>query len=238
MKNTLLYAFTLLFSFAASAQSSGVFIHLESDPNVAYNGQTVTISGTEQLVYTNLYIQNVSGATKQYKWERVKLDLSSPAFTDQLCDNEICFDCNGDPWIRPFFYELNDTDSTLFQPKMFFNGGGGYARFRYYVLDENEDRIDWVTVEFTSTLSAGEEALENIEVYPNPSSGMVTVKNASEGASFEVLDMLGKVAYKAPMSAASQKVNLSGLPDGVYFYVVKDKRGNALPARKLIIRKQ
>lgn len=237
------------FTLVGGSLSAQVVISLDNDPGVPVNGTTITISGQPSDIEVNAYMSltNNFGNDRDFKIRIVK-KLIDPV-VDQFCSG-VCVEKNtsnslsDQEWVFPIEVAVNSGQSVEFKPGYKTLGNSFCAINDYYIENQFGTKIDSVRVKFVigsqeCFLSAGEEFdNSSLEVYPNPSSGMVTVKNASEGASFEVLDMLGKVAYKAPVSAASQKVNLSGLPDGVYFYVVKDKRGNALPARKLIIRKQ
>jgi hypothetical protein len=231
------FAAGLLISTASVyAQTSGVFIHRESDPGVAYNGQTVQVSSEDGFMYETFYIQNISGSTQEYRWERVRLSVTPASTTDQVCDDMFCVDCTGELWTAAYTVTVADTDSSLFKPQVIFLSGGN-ASFKYYVKNGAGDRIDSVMVQFTSTLSTSvNEPITEVKVYPNPSTGVVTVKNATQGAEIQFIDMLGKLYRKETIQGATQTVNLSELPDGVYFYVIKQPDGTALPAKKLIVR--
>lgn len=223
-------------SVSVYAQASGVFIHRESDPGVAYNGQTVQVSGTEGMMYETFYVQNISGSAQEYRWERVRLSVNPASTTDQMCDDWFCVDCVGEVWQAGYTVPVADTDSSLFKPQVIFQSGGN-ASYKYYIQNAAGVRLDSVTVEFSSTLNTAiNEPVAEIKVYPNPTSGVVTVKNAVQGAEIQFIDMLGKLYRKETIQGATQTVNLSELPDGVYFYVIKQPDGTVLPAKKLIVR--
>lgn len=226
----------LISTASVYAQTSSVFIHRESDPGVAYNGQTVQVSGEEGFMYETFYVQNISGSTQEYRWERVRLSVTPASTTDQVCDDMFCVDCTGELWTAGYTVTVADTDSSLFKPQVIFLSGGS-ASFKYYIKNEAGDRIDSVSVQFASTLSTPvNEPVADVKVYPNPSAGLITIKNALQGAEIQFVDMLGKLYRKETIQGAVQTVNLSELPDGVYFYVIKQPDGTALPAKKLIIR--
>jgi hypothetical protein len=147
-----------------------------------------------------------------------------------------CVDCTGEVWTAGYTVTVANTDSSLFKPQVIFLSGGN-ASYKYYIKNTAGDRIDSVSVQFASTLNTPvNEPVAEVKVYPNPTSGVVTVKNASQGAEIQFIDMLGKLYRKETIQGAAHTVNLSELPDGVYFYTIKQPDGVMLPAKKLIIR--
>lgn len=233
----LFFGFGIVAAFSSvSAQVSGIFIHRELDPGVAYNGQTIQVTSEEGFLYEVMYVQNISGQEQVYRWERVRLSVSSPTIEDQLCDDMFCVDCIGELWTAGYTVTIADTDSSLFKPQISV-GAGANATYKYYIKNEAGVRLDSVTVQFTSTLSASvNEPVAEVKVFPNPTSGLVTIKNAVQGAEIQFFDMLGKLYRKETIQGATQTVNLSELPDGVYFYTIKQPNGAVLPAKKLVVR--
>jgi ELWxxDGT repeat protein len=64
---------------------------------------------------------------------------------------------------------------------------------------------------------------ERVTIYPNPSSGMITLGSLPCGqASVQVTDMQGRIVYEAEnFQAANGSINLSDVEDGVYTLQVK-----------------
>lgn len=80
-----------------------------------------------------------------------------------------------------------------------------------------------------------------VEVYPNPTTGMVTLnfKDINNKAGLvQIFDVTGKLAMQEPVSVtgdAQKSMNLSNLADGVYF--VKITLGDGVAMRKLNVRR-
>jgi hypothetical protein len=58
-----------------------------------------------------------------------------------------------------------------------------------------------------------------ISVYPNPANDFITVVNA-EGASIEIINMLGSVVAKVNNASANQQIDINNLTNGTYFVKV------------------
>lgn len=74
-------------------------------------------------------------------------------------------------------------------------------------------------------LSGSEVSFFNI--YPNPSAGSFTLEVTEDmlGASFEVLDMLGKAVYRAVTTDKETKVDLTDVEGGIYYVQIKSSAG-------------
>ncbi|MBQ5458092.1 MAG: T9SS type A sorting domain-containing protein, partial [Bacteroidales bacterium] len=66
---------------------------------------------------------------------------------------------------------------------------------------------------------AEENIAEAIEVYPNPTSSMVTIANA-EGKDIIVVNSLGQVVASIENAAANQTIDVSNFANGTYFVKV------------------
>jgi hypothetical protein len=240
--STLVTSFVAVFaSIAVLAQTSGVRFELVSEPGVAKNGQTVTISNTTDNVELYMNLVNISGSAMDLKWERVRVSMSNSGITDQLCDDWQCyFPSNaGDFWILGSPVTIAAGGQSVFQPKITIpDGGSGNATFTYYVRNAQNERIDSLTVVFTATASIKNEiGVSNSKVYPNPSNGQITVKDAPIGAEIEVTDMVGNLVFKSKLNSAMQSFDLSKNPDGVYFYTIRSADGQSVITKRLVIRK-
>ena len=81
-------------------------------------------------------------------------------------------------------------------------------------------------------LSVGDNALDTVALYPNPTNTMVTIANA-ENAQFTIYDVLGKVILSDTSVSNSHLVNVSNLERGTYFVNI-EKEGQSL-VKKLIV---
>ncbi len=65
---------------------------------------------------------------------------------------------------------------------------------------------------------------DDIAVFPNPGSGVFTIRTAAEHAALEVRDMLGRTVHSATLHAGTNTVDLRALPEGAYLFVVHSGR--------------
>jgi len=54
------------------------------------------------------------------------------------------------------------------------------------------------------------------EIYPNPTSGWVTVSNIQENTNLVLFDVHGQEVYQVKNASNLSKINLEGFPKGVY----------------------
>ncbi|MRT15346.1 T9SS type A sorting domain-containing protein [Vitellibacter sp. q18] len=87
---------------------------------------------------------------------------------------------------------------------------------------QNDDKIAWY--ENLTIIGIGENQLDNIKIYPNPTTGLIIINSKTEsiiGAS--VFDVLGKEVIK--LHGDIRKVDVSGLESGIYFLRVATDSG-------------
>lgn len=99
------------------------------------------------------------------------------------------------------------------------------------------DSPQWVTQIWTSTLSSSiqENKLENVTLYPNPSSThSVTIQNEFPINKVEVFSMIGaKVISHTTSNLGNNKIELEELPKGVL--LIKIESGENFVVRKVVV---
>tara|TARA_R100000951_G_scaffold88535_1_gene76569 strand:+ start:89 stop:388 length:300 start_codon:yes stop_codon:yes gene_type:complete len=90
----------------------------------------------------------------------------------------------------------------------------------------------------TSATSVEEvsEALLNVSLYPNPSDGVVTVSGVTKGSQLKIIDILGQELRTFTLQNKEVELTLGDMPNGVYFCTVILPNGEALPAKKLVLK--
>lgn len=69
-----------------------------------------------------------------------------------------------------------------------------------------------------ATLTAPIETEKNINISPNPTTGMIIITNSfNEKFNINITNVIGKLIYTTQTSEKSMKINLSSQPDGIYF---------------------
>jgi hypothetical protein len=227
---------------------SQVHISLDSDPGTALNGTTITVNGDPSDTEVNaiMSLRNDFGNSRDLTVRIVKR-LSDPV-VDQFCSG-VCIEKNAsnsisdNEWVFPMTLTVGSGETIEFKPGYKTQGMSFCAINDYYVENQFGTKIDSVRVKFIiggsecflSTADFNHKA--EINVYPNPASTYLTIENVQLGDSFELYDMLGKRVIKTKIASVNHNLSLSDLPDGVYFYTIKDSFGNQSASKKLIIRK-
>jgi len=116
------------------------------------------------------------------------------------------------------------------------NGGGSIVIFdsNSEVLYSTSGNYGAGEAAYFSTegfLNVTSNVLENMSIYPNPTSSVLNIKNA-ESASIEVFNMLGQVLYTKSNISIDEQVEVSQFNTGTYF--VKITSGNAVKTSKFI----
>lgn len=237
MKKLLLLTVSMILTSVVVSQN--VRISWEDDYSMPYNGEEVTISGGDATMYTSFYVVN-EGMDATFVWRRDLLSVTSQGFDDQLCDDQICYNTSGNPWICPGPMLITQNDSSLFQPKLLNNGYAGTAHIRYFVLDENENKLDSVDVVFSSTASISSHSKSlDVKVFPNPAQDylMIAGEDLTKGSNAVIVDALGKKIKEFELNNKNNKLDISSLKNGVYFVNVLNSEGVRNKQMKLIVQK-
>lgn len=75
----------------------------------------------------------------------------------------------------------------------------------------------------TSGIADNLENKNTLHIYPNPTSGKITIQSASSDNYFELYDMAGKLLKKKTFNVSRFETDLSEFNNGVYFLKVGDK---------------
>ncbi|OMP30926.1 T9SS type A sorting domain-containing protein [Mangrovimonas sp. DI 80] len=79
------------------------------------------------------------------------------------------------------------------------------------------DNNTWtITVTYEATLSTPNYELEQLSVYPNPATNVVTVKAGEQISGITILNLLGQVVVNRKGNSFSEEVNISNLAQGNY----------------------
>ncbi|MEO9532395.1 MAG: T9SS type A sorting domain-containing protein [Crocinitomicaceae bacterium] len=234
MKKTYLLLLSLLVGGVTFSQ---VVIHKDSDPAVVQNGQTINIDVDVYGYELKMHCLNTSGVSANYKFRRVIMS-SSTTFTDQFCDNNLCYGTSGNDWTSPSPATVAAGDSSLMKPIFNFSDGGT-ASIRYYVLDADngDDIIDSVDVNINS--SVGFEDLDiTLSAYPNPANDQFTIQlNGTNDAKLtvEFFNLIGEKVIVKNLSEGINKIDVDALKNGIYFYSILNG-SEVVETKKLVVR--
>lgn len=91
-------------------------------------------------------------------------------------------------------------------------------------------------LEFKSGLAANTNELSanDLKVYPNPTSGNITITNLSEvNSQVNVLDVLGNTVLSTTMNSSNNSIDLSALPRGMYIIQINNE--NSIKSSSIIL---
>ena len=216
---------------------------ISAQDNIDYAGDTVTISSDEYQIAQTFYVVNAGSTTAGYKYGLTPITISNSEFVFQLCDDGgDCYSANvpiGSLWIAPESYFIVDPgDTTEIKIQMLTMGFSGTGSANYYILDDNEEKLDSVHVIFTSTVSvATQKEIPTFKIYPNPAKEGVTIQGEGlkNGGTVLFIDALGQEVKRVHLSEMHTMINVSSLNKGVYFVSIFDENGTKSKMQRLII---
>lgn len=80
----------------------------------------------------------------------------------------------------------------------------------------------------SNEISITENTSDQIKIYPNPTEGIIYIKNAELLSSINVFNIEGKLSYRGQ---AKKSINLSHLDSGFYFVQIKTKTNESLHSK-------
>jgi hypothetical protein len=73
-----------------------------------------------------------------------------------------------------------------------------------------------------------------LEVYPNPTNGIINQKTENKNARLKIFDISGKVVFEDILAASQQRVDISSLPKGNY--ILKVISANREESKKIVLK--
>ncbi len=203
-----------------------------SDGNSSNNSLSQEFNKAEESATINLVLElQTDNAGNQTRWTIKSSDGSTiasaygyPSNSEESVEIEL-------PGEDCYTFTLTDTGN---------NGGASIALKDQEgnILIESDGNYGGGFAEAFSygTLGVGEQAaLADVELYPNPSTGIVNIKTQNGFESLHVYDITGKLIKTiAGKNAEKTIIDLSALSSGTY--VIKIKEGKNTTSKKVIIK--
>jgi Peptidase family C25, C terminal ig-like domain./Peptidase family C25./Propeptide_C25. len=151
-------------------------------------------------------------------WDRAEYEYTLERFEIYRSEDEISFEL-----VRRI---VNTPSITHYECYDQVEHGGSYI-YRIMAFYQNECVSDPVDIEvlITDYTSVGENWSENVEVYPNPTTGNLNVK-AEAMRHITVINTIGQVVMTQDVDADEVVIDLSAYDNGMYFVNIMTENGN------------
>ncbi len=248
MNKTILIIFFAFLVFKSTLSQVAIFY--ADNPSVSINDTEINVEGRETDVQVKelLKIKNTSDAPIDVRVVRKRLVFGSS--DDLLCYAGECYSTTDpddpDVYTFPVVLSLESMEESEFEPG-FFPGFQKFCAKHVYEIynDANDALISSLTINFNIGMESCElntsdqlpKVKNNLTLFPNPSSGYITLKDYDEGSVFELIDVLGKAWLRESLNGQVYTINIQDIPNGVYFYKLTNKYGVSSDTQKLVIKK-
>jgi len=136
-------------------------------------------------------------------------------------------------YLQSIFFEQGDLNNMLFYNKVLqiadstnaivTSGSAQWKTFKQaYTIWETSFNAQMFQWECGAILSGGSETKrDEMSLYPNPSTGIVTLKTGTNSnANVVITDVFGKIIFDRKLSGQTNEINLSDFSAGIYFVKV------------------
>lgn len=117
------------------------------------------------------------------------------------------------------FQFVGGTDATTQNPKVIFNASGLYTvklKTSYAAGSDDTTYTDYINVSAPSSIQDLQNA-GDLQVYPNPSNGLLNIRLAlHEATNARLTDLQGKLLLEIRLQPGLNQVDVSALPAGMY----------------------
>ena len=226
MKRTLLLLFSLCFSFSLVAQD----ITVDPMPVVKELG------ADDGDVKVDFNVNNNTNRELTVFWEFDR-GTCPDEWTLFLCDVNLCYTeaITSCPCSQPNSLAANS--SNVFMMHVIPNGVMGVGTFTLKILDECNGTVSMLDIPITfdvdDTSSAAFQDIDNnINIYPNPSSHMLNIKEDKEVSDIIIYNLIGKKIRNVKHSPGMSH-DISDLERGIYLIRMLNKEQNILKVSRL-----
>jgi len=146
--------------------------------------------------------------------------------TNRMSNGNIFVNASGGQGGAGIMYEVDQSDNIIWQ----YNGGGPAKAFRYEC--EHTGIINLLNNPCGVNISENEN-MNNISIYPNPSSGIFTIEGVNNNSSITIHNTYGQLIEN---SINGYEINLKDEPNGVYFVKVSDQNDKSISTKIFLIK--
>jgi hypothetical protein len=99
----------------------------------------------------------------------------------------------------------------------------------------SNEKMGTLNITLESVLSTTGQEEKSLRVFPNPTSGNITIAGIESGTALEVYNVLGARILQRQLSSGQTQMDISTLPSGVYMFRLTDADGSSV-VKKVIKR--
>jgi len=162
-------------------------------------------------------------------------NYSSP-WEGRVKDYILEFSEDGDEWettalVEEFFV------TPFRQYELFQSERARYFRFSVYSSSSNDARTSVAELEFRGTIADPNSVIENthdINISPNPATGLVNVEGLLIKHSIQVYTSTGTFLQEIQQTSKSTTVDISDFPNGILIVKIVDEHGQLVLAKKVL----
>lgn len=228
-----------------------LIIHSQEIEIYAYETDTTDISGTTIVAlpgtgFKKFSIRNRTESDFEFRIERLKI-MEEDGVEDFLAFGQSDVIADGfppdtvspeNPFITPISHTLT-TDVLGYLGCHYINDSNvGCSQYRYYILNDADERLDSIDVKFCLTVSVPENKEVELTVFPNPVSNVLNLSGLGINPAdynLVIYDLLGQQVYVH--TGIPNQINCGFLGAGVYSVLWVDPSTNAVLFSKKIIKK-
>ena len=133
----------------------------------------------------------------------------------------------------PVYWEVVQDSSTLYFPSFSLADAGTYICTIEGECGSISTNVFTLTGQVCSGIS--EPTLDGFEIYPNPSSGILHIRNTPQGSRIKLINTLGQVLVNMDAAAAQTTLDVSRFANGLYTIILEAEGG--IVTRKVLIEK-
>lgn len=233
-----LFLMIVLSALSVSAQSIRLFHNGQIVNNLDTIEENVNSAKSEIITYVNY--ANIGNDDVYARVSKQILQLANGAH-NTFCVANGCYD----GLISQEFYvaqgdTITDTLGMFHSAYTYAGSGTSLIKYKFYNTSNASDTISFLIRYSVLTGIASNKLADNsLRAYPNPATTSVNIEyNAPESHSNLVIkNLTGSTVYKQAVSLGTGKVNVnvSDLPNGIYFYGI-ESNGKMLNTKKLLIK--
>jgi hypothetical protein len=228
MMKKLAILFTALLACAIASGQDEIWIN----PDTTYAAADATAAEIEAV--SSIY--NASGFELDVDWQWNSIELP-PGWSVEFCENNGCFPISADTIFSLNFDETVPV-SAIFHP----NGilGTGKVIIRLYSASPGihiEERLIFIATATGPNATVENGADAGITLFPIPVTDELTVvaADANFKGSWTVVDAAGQTVLTRADAPPSGHLDVSTLPPGMYFLIVRTEVGRLVAAKKFSV---